>query len=886
MGRSKNTRMAQGEAKAGGAPQGDMASPILSKNSRYVELHRSYFTQVLPLQIQTMAFSPDGKYLAVGLLNNSISVYSTKGPMEAWDLVVTMEDDALLQDGGIRAIGWYIESFRVRDHPMNERIWWYRLFSAGLDGKLKEWDCANRCVMSMTTSFGGGVWSMAINEFGLIALSCEDGSARIFNANCAHLVTLSLVDNLKAFPQPRAITAIKCGSRRVTAVWWAEKYMREETSPVPPQTDEGDLEEQKRFSYTGYLLTGDAQGAVHRWPVHLSCSDNFSDTLVGDRLPAEVSITVAQIVTNKKGGQKNVEGKALPIVWNVRCLSNGDIVTVDSYGSTSIWDGTHGTLLQSFELHSSDILALEVDVQRGLIYSAGLSGKVYCFAPVGTDGDQSFVKVKSSTVHTHDINSLCLSPSHKGLLVSGGVDASLVGYCVESVFMHGNEKRVEEDKKNGAALLGTRVCGRLIRLHRNTIGILRPSLQQYVYVTKGRNQDRKVGGGGTPFVVEHSNHQIRVWKLGRSSYNDSSLQELHANNPRKKVKHARAEEHSCKLRINVKLHVESCAISDCGRILAYSQSTPNEIRMVKLTWCYDEARGTTDLSNSNLFRIPTTVHSTLQLIHSSVPFPGENVEDTAKFSGVLYGLSSRNLCVYDCFSRTTICNISFLSQTTIRSGLPEVAKSFCMCPDFLTAAVLTTYNRIVLISLHTKSVVWCTPALDDPISAYTFQSRFNLIVSTISNQVIIYNVEAKRLSDWSRDNGIRFEEFQELGHAIESISAGPEDVVVFGTHSSLSFVNFGRFVPKSLNNSLADAFPGTVNPSRKRGRTEERSEEDLNSSANYTFETVTKFSNVLACRFLRVPEGTNHLSIAVIERPWDQIFSDLPKPVLHKKYGT
>lgn len=56
-----------------------------------------------------------------------------------------------------------------------------RLFSAGLHGRLSEWNCTELREINWTDSYGGAVWSLSASPSGrLLALGCEDSTVRLF----------------------------------------------------------------------------------------------------------------------------------------------------------------------------------------------------------------------------------------------------------------------------------------------------------------------------------------------------------------------------------------------------------------------------------------------------------------------------------------------------------------------------------------------------------------------------------------------------------------------------------------------------------------------------------------------------------------------------------
>jgi U3 small nucleolar RNA-associated protein 4 len=70
-----------------------------------------------------------------------------------------------------------------------------RLFSAGLDGSINEYDLESSLIKKTTSSYGGAVWSMSVNPSNeVLAVGCEDGSIRLFKLTNDGLEYLSQLE--------------------------------------------------------------------------------------------------------------------------------------------------------------------------------------------------------------------------------------------------------------------------------------------------------------------------------------------------------------------------------------------------------------------------------------------------------------------------------------------------------------------------------------------------------------------------------------------------------------------------------------------------------------------------------------------------------------------
>lgn len=119
--------------------------------------------------------------------------------------------------------------------------------------------------------------------------------------------------------------------------------------------------------------------------------------------------------TDLTGGSKNI------IVWAVKCLPNGDIVSGDSTGQVCIWDGKTYTQAQRIQSHTQDVLCLSVSADGSKIISGGMDRRTAVYEPMaGQSGRWS--KVFHRRYHQHDVKAMA-SFEGKGMsvVVSGGM---------------------------------------------------------------------------------------------------------------------------------------------------------------------------------------------------------------------------------------------------------------------------------------------------------------------------------------------------------------------------------------------------------------------------------------------------------------------------------
>lgn len=123
------------------------------------------------------------------------------------------------------------------------------------------------------------------------------------------------------------------------------------------------------------------------------------------------------------------------VVWSLLVLDNLTIVSGDSHGNLSFWNGHTGTLLQKFSHLTADILALSVDHTNSVLFASGVDNQVVEFRRVAGH-ENNWAYSYSHRAHSHDVRALALSSGSHPVLVSGGIDTQLVWYHADSFNVH------------------------------------------------------------------------------------------------------------------------------------------------------------------------------------------------------------------------------------------------------------------------------------------------------------------------------------------------------------------------------------------------------------------------------------------------------------------
>ncbi|XP_003699717.1 UTP4 small subunit processome component l(3)72Dn [Megachile rotundata] len=123
------------------------------------------------------------------------------------------------------------------------------------------------------------------------------------------------------------------------------------------------------------------------------------------------------------------EAKKETIIWCLEVTDDNVIISGDSRGCLSFWDPHMGTLIESHESHTADILAVTLSHDGNTVYCAGVDPVVRSFSKISmkSTGRAQWVKGIERRLHAHDVRALVEAD---GKLYSAGVD----GYLAQSSY--------------------------------------------------------------------------------------------------------------------------------------------------------------------------------------------------------------------------------------------------------------------------------------------------------------------------------------------------------------------------------------------------------------------------------------------------------------------
>ncbi|KAH9892136.1 WD40 repeat-like protein [Xylariomycetidae sp. FL2044] len=350
-----------------------------------MDIHRCRFVPYPPSAINALAFSYPAitskaqksapVRLAVGRANGNIEIWNPLGGLWHQEsvlhggkdrsidgLVWVNEPDQLLQDG-TRLIGKS------------------RLFSIGYTSTVTEWDLENCRPKKQASGIHGDIWCLAVQPF---ATASRDGdkhpakqSAHVTRKLVAgtmdgSLVLYSIDDDDLRFDR----ILVKSPSKKTKMVSLA-------------------------FQSRNIVVVGCSDSAIRLFDMRNGA------TLAKMTLGSDLA-----------GGAKEV------IVWSVKCLGGGDIVSGDSTGQVCIWDGKTYTQAQRLQAHNQDVLSLAVSADASTIVSGGMDRKTVLYRKTSGSGSR-WGKIWHRRYHSHDVKAVAsFEGPGMSVVVTGGPDAS------------------------------------------------------------------------------------------------------------------------------------------------------------------------------------------------------------------------------------------------------------------------------------------------------------------------------------------------------------------------------------------------------------------------------------------------------------------------------
>ncbi|WEW59649.1 U3 small nucleolar RNA-associated protein [Emydomyces testavorans] len=355
-----------------------------------MDIHRCRFVPYNPQAINALAFShpPSTDLQGRGVPTLRLAIGRANGDIEIWNpLKGAWFQETILRGGKDRSIEglvWTLDPSET-DFEGNETPGKLRLFSIGYSSVVTEWDLEQGRPARHSSGNYGEIWCLAVQPRWKATQKGKDG---------------------KLLPPAEGEfsgqhLAVGCADGTIVILSTADRDLK-------------------------YLRT--MRPSTKRSRV-LNISFQNRNTIVAAYADSSIRIfdirngKLLRTVTLGKGPNK--AAKEL-LVWSVKCLPDGTIVSGDSAGEIRFWDAKNYSLIQRIQSHQADVLDIAVSADGETVVSAGADQRTAIYklkAPEKGAKMRRWAEVMHRRYHTHDVKALAVYETKDiSVIVSGGLD--------------------------------------------------------------------------------------------------------------------------------------------------------------------------------------------------------------------------------------------------------------------------------------------------------------------------------------------------------------------------------------------------------------------------------------------------------------------------------
>ncbi|RAK97810.1 small subunit rRNA maturation protein UTP4 [Aspergillus ibericus CBS 121593] len=358
-----------------------------------MDIHRCRFVPYNPQAINALSFShpPSAELAGRGVPTLRLAIGRANGDIEIWNpLRGAWFQETVLRGGKDRSIEGLVWTLDPPEPgPDGSKLpGRLRLFSIGYSTAVTEWDLEQGRPLRHSSGNYGEIWCLAAQprwqatrgkDGKLLPPAEGEFTGQHLAAGCADgsIVILSTADNdLKFLRIMRPSTK----RSRVLSV---------------------------TFQNRNTLVAGYADSSIRLYDIR------------SGQLLRTISLG-----KGLAGGSKEL------LVWSVKCLPDGTIVSGDSAGEIRFWDAKNYALIQRLQGHVADTLDIAVSANGDTVVSGGADQRTVVYRKKdGEKGDKKarWAEVMHRRYHTHDVKTFAVYETRDiSIVVSGGPDAAPV----------------------------------------------------------------------------------------------------------------------------------------------------------------------------------------------------------------------------------------------------------------------------------------------------------------------------------------------------------------------------------------------------------------------------------------------------------------------------
>ncbi|RUS34689.1 WD40-repeat-containing domain protein [Jimgerdemannia flammicorona] len=370
-----------------------------------MEVHRCRFVKYQPASINALSYTPrtaKPTLLACGRANGNIEIWN---PQWEWNLDKTIPGGANMSVEALvfthQTILTDEDDYDTEEEKVEARKNLLaappRLFSAGLNAYIMEWNLHTLQAQRSVDSHGGAIWCMAANHVNtVLAIGCEDGCVRLFDIADGELSFIRSFDKQKG---------------RILSVAW---------SPDDK-----------------YIVTGSSDSSIRKWDVTQGRSIarmTVEKLRREDTLVWAVSVLASGTIVSgdSLGHVKFWDGKLGTMLQTFPAHGADVLCLVASRDGRTVFTSGVDRKLNQFHLVETSISS-----KKRKAPSNNSSASVP--APTSTT---KWILAHNRRFHSHDVRALALEEDRPvNALVSGGIDVSLV-VCPAQEFPDTTQRRL------------------------------------------------------------------------------------------------------------------------------------------------------------------------------------------------------------------------------------------------------------------------------------------------------------------------------------------------------------------------------------------------------------------------------------------------------------